>query len=93
MKAFLGLLIIIGVSKLPSLELYLSLEHEDLGPPLVRKVMPRYHFRQLVRCFHTNTIDPLRLLSYQLTTGSIWYESCSTFYYLILSPPTSPIRN
>ena len=29
------------------------------------------------------------LLSYRLTTGSIRYESCSTFYYQSLSPGLS----
>ena len=42
---------IMGVCKLPSIELYWSLEHEDLALPLVRRVMPRNHFRQLLWCF------------------------------------------
>ena len=48
-----------GMSELPSLEMYCSFEHDNLAPSLVRKVMARNRFSQLLQCFHVNAIDPL----------------------------------
>ena len=58
MKAFIGMLIVMGVAKLPSLEMYWSSSDVDLAPSLIRIVMPRDRFWQLLRCFHVNAVDP-----------------------------------
>ena len=58
MQAFIGMLIVMGVAKLPSLEMYWSSSVVDLAPSLIRNVMSRDCFRQLLRCFHVNAVDP-----------------------------------
>ena len=57
-EAFIGMLIVMGVAKLPSLEMYWSSSDVDLAPSLIRNVMPRDRFRQLLRCLHVNAVDP-----------------------------------
>ena len=52
------MLIVMGVAKLPSLEMYWSSSDVDLAPSLIRNVMTRDRFRQLLRCFHVNAVDP-----------------------------------
>jgi len=49
-----------GICRLPTLEMYWSVDYADFGPSIARKVMPRDRFRQLLRCFHVNAIDPIK---------------------------------
>ena len=58
MKAFIGMLIIMGISKLPRLEMYWSVYTPDFAPAIIRKVMPRSRFMMLLRFLHVNSIDP-----------------------------------
>ena len=58
MKAFIGMLIIMGISKLPRLEMYWSVVTPDFAPAIIRKVMPRSRFMMLLRFLHVNSIDP-----------------------------------
>ena len=54
--AIIGMLVIMGISKLPTLEMYWSTNYSELAP-LIRGVMPRYRFRKLLRFLHINSID------------------------------------
>ena len=56
--AFIGMLIIMGISKLPRLEMYWSVYTPDFAPAIIRKVMPRSRFMMLLRFLHVNSIDP-----------------------------------
>ncbi len=58
LKAYLGILIVMGIVQLPRLAMYWSTTHEEFAPVLVRKVMPRDRFFQLSRCLHVNATDP-----------------------------------
>ena len=62
MKASIGMLIIMGISKLPRLEMYWSVHTPDFAPAIIRKVMPRSRFMMLLRFLHVNssqvTINP-----------------------------------
>ena len=58
MKAFINMLIVMGVAKPHSLEMYWTSSDVDLAPPFIRNVMPRDRFKQLLRCFHVNAVDP-----------------------------------
>ena len=61
MKVFIGTLIIIGISKLPTLEIYWSVNNPDFAPAIIRKAMPRSRFRLLLRFLHVYLIDLPRL--------------------------------
>ena len=56
MKAFIGMLTIIGISKLRTLEMNWSTNNSELVLPFPQ-VMPRSRFRQLLRFLHINSID------------------------------------
>ena len=51
-KAFIGMLLLFGVLKLPRLELYWSKNYLELETPGISEIMPRIRFEQLFRCFH-----------------------------------------
>ena len=53
MKAFVGMLMVMGICKLPRLELYWSTTHPLLTPDL-KKVMTLLRFQQIWRFFHLN---------------------------------------
>ena len=53
MKAFVGMLIVMGLCKLPHLEMYWSTTH-PLFTPELRKVMPLVRFQQIWRFLHLN---------------------------------------
>ena len=59
MKAIIGMLIIMGISKLSTLEMYCSTNNSELPPQLIRGVMPRS--RQLLRFLYLNSIDSSRV--------------------------------
>ena len=52
MKAFLGVMIYMGIVKLPCLELYWSRQYNGIETPSIARVMPLVRFEQLFRCFH-----------------------------------------
>ena len=52
MKAFLGLLILIAILKLPRLEMYWSKQHPIIETPGISNVMSRNRFQQIFRFFH-----------------------------------------
>ena len=52
MKAFVGLLIIMGVLKLPRLEMYWQVESDVLRTPGISSVMSRIQFEQIWRFLH-----------------------------------------
>ena len=58
MKAFLGILILMSMCKLPSIHMYWSTKNEDLAPEIIRRVMPRDRFKEILSCLHTNAVDP-----------------------------------
>ena len=49
MQAFIGMLIIMGISKLPTVEMYWSVNYPDFANAIIRKIMPRSTFRLLFR--------------------------------------------
>ena len=53
MKAFIGMIILMGVLKLPRLELYWSLKWPEIETPGMSSVMPIRRFEQF-RFFHLN---------------------------------------
>lgn len=54
MKAFVGMLIIMGIVQLPRLELYWTTSHPLIATPGIASVMPRVRFEQLFRFLHLN---------------------------------------
>ena len=54
MKAFVGILILMGIIKLPRLELYWSQKYPQISTPGISAVMPLVRFEQLFRCLHLN---------------------------------------
>lgn len=54
MKAFIGILITMGILKLPRLELYWQVKHRTIRSPGVSEIMPRNRFEQLFRFLHLN---------------------------------------
>ena len=52
MKAFIGIIIFMGIIKLPRLELYWSNQYNGIESPGIARVMPLVRFEQLFRCFH-----------------------------------------
>ena len=50
-KAFIGMLLLFGVLKLPQLELYWSKNYLELETPGISEIMPRIRIEQLFRCF------------------------------------------
>ncbi len=61
MKAFIGILILIGIIKLPRLEMYWSHKYPLITTPSIAAIMPRVRFEQLFRFFHfsINSTEPL----------------------------------
>ncbi len=61
MKAFIGILILIGIIKLPRLEMYWSHKYPLITTPSIAAIMPRVRFEQLFRFFHLsiNSTEPL----------------------------------
>ena len=57
MKAFVGMLIFMGILKLPTVELYWSGEYHYLQVHNLRRIMPRDRFFQLLRFVHINSVD------------------------------------
>ena len=51
-KAFVGILILMGIVKLPRIELYWSLSHPYLVTPGISNVMSRVRFEQIFRFLH-----------------------------------------
>ena len=54
MKAFIGIIIYMGIIKLPRLELYWSKQYNGIETPGIARVMPLVRFEQLFRCFHVS---------------------------------------
>ena len=54
MKAFVGMLIIMGIVVLPQLELYWTMSHPLIATSGIASVMPRVRFEQLFRFLHLN---------------------------------------
>ena len=54
MKAFLGMLIIMGIIVLPRLEMYWSSTHPLIATPGIASVMPLVRFEQIYRFLHLN---------------------------------------
>ena len=54
MKAFVGMLIIMGIVVLPRLELYWTTSHPLIAQSGIASVMPRVRFEQLFRFLHLN---------------------------------------
>ncbi len=54
MKAFLGVVIMMGILKLPRLELYWSTKHPHISSPEISSVMPLVRFEQIFRFLHLN---------------------------------------
>lgn len=52
MKAFIGILILMGILKLPRLELYWSTKNPRISTPGISSIMSRVRFEQLFRCLH-----------------------------------------
>ena len=52
MKAFVGLLILMGIQKLPCLEMYWSHKYPLINTPSIASIMPRVRFEQLFRFLH-----------------------------------------
>ena len=52
LKAFIGVLIIMGIVRLPRLELYWSQKYPEINTPGISKVMTQKRFEQLFRFFH-----------------------------------------
>ena len=50
MKAFIGILILMGIQKLPRLEMYWSTHYSVIHTPGIADIMPRVRFEQLFRC-------------------------------------------
>ncbi len=54
LKAFIGLLILMGIVRLPRLELYWSTNYPLINTPGISSIMPRNRFLQLWRFLHLN---------------------------------------
>ena len=52
MKAFVGLLLLLGIIKLPRLEMYWQTKNEFIGTPGIADVMSRNRFEQIYRFLH-----------------------------------------
>ena len=50
MKVFIGILILMGIQKLPRLEMYWSTQYSVIHTPGIADIMPRVRFEQLFRC-------------------------------------------
>ena len=55
MKAFVGILILMGILKLPRLEMYWSKQHPHIATPGISDIMSRIRFQQIFRFFHLST--------------------------------------
>ncbi len=53
-KAFFGIVIMMGILKLPQLELYWSTKHPHISTPGTSSVMPLVRFEQIFRFLHLN---------------------------------------
>lgn len=68
MMAFIGILILMGILKLPRLELYWSTQNPLIATPGISGIMSRIRFEQLFRCLHlTNN-------AYQIPFGQSGYD-------------------
>ena len=54
MKAFVGMLIVMGILKLPRLELYWSNKYPHITTPGISNIMARVRFEQIYRFLHLN---------------------------------------
>ncbi len=54
LKAFVGTLILMGIVRLPRLELYWSTNFPLISTPGISNIMPKTIFEQLFRFFHLN---------------------------------------
>ena len=52
MKAFIGMTIIMGILKIPRLEMYWETTHEVLATPGISSIMSRIRFEQIFRYLH-----------------------------------------
>ena len=55
MKVFVGILILIGILKLPRLEMYWSKQHPHIATPGISDIISRIRFQQIFRFFHLST--------------------------------------
>ncbi len=54
LKTFVGIFILIGIVRLPRLELYWSTSFPLISTPNISNIMPKTKFKQLFRFFHSN---------------------------------------
>lgn len=74
LKAFLGLLIYMGILKLPRLDLYWSLLDDHIYTPGLSRVMSLVHFQQIFHFFFILLILPTNLLSLLANLGMTAYS-------------------
>ena len=54
MKAFLGIIILMGIFKIPRLEMYWSSRNPHISTPGMANIKSRIRFEQIFRCLHLN---------------------------------------
>ena len=75
MKAFIGMTILIGILKLPRLEMYWQTQHEVLG---ISSIMSPIHFEQIFRYLH------LADNSLQIPAGDPGHKLCKVWRFVDL---------
>ena len=73
MKALIGILILIGILKLPRLEMYWSTQHPLIATPGIANVMSRVRFQQLFHFFHLTDTD-LQVTSIHQPGYDRWFK-------------------